>query len=332
MRKNQRVIVLTLVIIWLLLIGKTIYQQLGLSPQEFQTLRRYHPGTKEYGEDRLVQISQEFHIFWGRSLDEKRDLTTWEDLYRFLMWADQKLPPGIDVGYRGPQGSRDFYRKKVAYYLYPRNLRGDEILIIFKEKVNLDPRIFAKQTKQDIQTYVKKEFSVGQAFVSGKGMKSISEVDLMFSEAEWDHPEILTLTIWDSPKKKRRIGSKSLSGMEKIPGTDQQEFVFDFPLEVKPRTQYYLELTHDGGGDDFVGGVALSQRNPYQEGTFFKNGVPEKESDLWFILKGRDHSYELIARYEENKSILIKTSYLKKIMRNPVESERWQPTLKSYLE
>lgn len=320
---------LILVVIWLLFIGKTIYQQLGPTPQEFQTLRRYHPGTKEYGEDRLACISQEFHTFWGRSLDEKRDLTTWEDLYRFLIWCEEKLPEGVDVGFKF---SNSLYPYKAAYYLYPHNWQGDDVLLIFGRKISLNSEIFAKQTKQDAQIHLKKGFSLGQTFRTGRSTRSITSADLILNEEEWSPHEVLTLSIWESFEKNKKIGLKSLNGMEKIPGTDHQEFVFDFPLEVKPRTQYYLELTHDGGEDDFVGGVALSQKDSYQEGFFFKNGVPEKESDLWFILKGRNHNYKLIARYEENKSILIKISYLKKIMRNPVESERWQPTLKPYLE
>ncbi|MFQ6032838.1 MAG: hypothetical protein ACE5K2_07950 [Candidatus Zixiibacteriota bacterium] len=329
MRKTQQVVVLTLVVIWLCLIGKTIYQQLGPTPQEFRTLRRYHPGTKEYGEDRLAQIPQEFRTFWGRSLDEKRDLTTWEDLYRFLMWVEQKLPKGVDVGLRF---SNSLYPYKAAYYLYPHNWRDHDILLIFGRKVSLDSEVFGKQTKQDAQIHLKKGFSVGQTFRTGKSTRTITSVDLMLNEEEWSSHEVLTLSVWESFEKNRKIGSKSLTGMEKIPGTDQQKFIFDFPLEVRPDTEYYFELTHNGRDNGFVGGVALSQKDPYQEGILFKNGVPEKGNDLWFILKGRDHDYQLIARYEENKCILIKISYLKKIMGNPVESERWRPTLKPYLE
>lgn len=67
--------------------------------------------------DQARTVALDWQIFHGKSLDEKRALTTLGDFYSFLKFAAAKLPPGSGFDLVHPPYY--YYREKANYYLYP---------------------------------------------------------------------------------------------------------------------------------------------------------------------------------------------------------------------
>ncbi|MBN2057415.1 MAG: hypothetical protein JW782_01280 [Candidatus Saganbacteria bacterium] len=82
--------------------------------------------------------------FWGKTLDEKRDLTMGGNYYEFMRFSNKVLPERVDVAV---SAAGDFYRSRGPYYLYPHRVVPDApYLIVFYKPAEKeqDYAVFAK--------------------------------------------------------------------------------------------------------------------------------------------------------------------------------------------
>ena len=79
--------------------------------------------------DQARTVALDTQTFYGKSLEEKRALTTLGDFYGFLAFADSKLPKNSSFNILYP--SYYYFCQKAVYYLYPRRLdeRSSYILV-----------------------------------------------------------------------------------------------------------------------------------------------------------------------------------------------------------
>ena len=121
--------------------------------------------------------------------------------------------------------------------------------------------------------------SLGQTFKTQSNLTKIHTVELAIDSAQWTTGELLTLTLWDSPSKRSPIAQQTLSP----PGDNFP--IFTLEAAVSPNTTYYMELTHNGGGDQSVGWVNTSVAGEkfVNDGTGYKGGTPASW-DLWFVI------------------------------------------------
>ncbi|MFC4601451.1 hypothetical protein [Cohnella hongkongensis] len=122
--------------------------------------------------------------------------------------------------------------------------------------------------------------SLGQTFKVPAGVTRIHGIDLFVDPNQWSSSETLTLKLWDGPAKTTLLGQASLTGGGA--GAPWGSFpYFALNAAVTPGSTSYMELTHDGGGDNSVGWVVRSDANLYSDGTAYENGVA-KAYDFFF--------------------------------------------------
>lgn len=127
--------------------------------------------------------------------------------------------------------------------------------------------------------YVRPDRSLGQTFVTMPHQTEVNTIQLYVDSNQWASNEELTLSLWDSPAKTTLIADDSLVG------TGNGFPVFTLNATVSPSTRYYMELTHDGGGDGSVGWVVTAPKgeNFYNDGTAYVNGLPV-DTDIWHTI------------------------------------------------
>jgi len=122
---------------------------------------------------------------------------------------------------------------------------------------------------------------LGQTFQTGAHETEISSVQWYVPWDQWQSGEQVTLTLWDSPAKSTVIAQSTLN--QTTVGTKSQPR-FMLNAAVQPNTSYYLEFTHNGGGDNFLGvWRSESGYNWYNDGNAFVNGQPI-DFDFWFTI------------------------------------------------
>lgn len=125
--------------------------------------------------------------------------------------------------------------------------------------------------------FVTSSQSLGQTFKTPPYMTKISTVQFGIDRSQWSAGEVLTLRLWNSPQKTSLYAQTSLS-------TPSDNWPM-FPLNagVLPNTSYYMEITHNGGGDHSVGPLSTSAPGEkfINDGTGYKNGI-QTSWDLWF--------------------------------------------------
>ncbi|OGO80209.1 MAG: hypothetical protein A2Y21_03000 [Clostridiales bacterium GWC2_40_7] len=98
-------------------------------------------------------------------------------------------------------------------------------------------------------SYVSLTHPIGQSFKTNSKTTSISKIQLWIDRNQWSTSELLTLKLWNSAAKTTLLGQSTLNGWyNNFPQ-------FSFSVNVSPNTTYYMELTHGGGGDNYVGWV-----------------------------------------------------------------------------
>jgi hypothetical protein len=105
-----------------------------------------------------IQIaSVDYRTFWGKTLDEKRDLTMGGGFYNFLNFCNKVLPERaeVELSFIG-----NFYRSRGPYYLYPHRVSNDApYLIVFHKEV-------AKKRLKDYSLFAK--FKSGEYILKKK--------------------------------------------------------------------------------------------------------------------------------------------------------------------
>jgi hypothetical protein len=121
---------------------------------------------------------------------------------------------------------------------------------------------------------------LGQTFRTKSWQTSIDTVQLWIDNGTWGSGEALTLSLWDSPSKTNLIAQHTISSK---PANNWPQF--HLSASVSPNTDYYMELTHNGGGDGQIGWVVRSHTNSdwYLHGTGYVNGAPIA-ADFWFTV------------------------------------------------
>ena len=122
--------------------------------------------------------------------------------------------------------------------------------------------------------------SLGQTFKTNPGQTSVNTVQWWIDRTTWGSGESVTLKLWNSASKTNLIASQTLSS---APANNWPQFTLN--ASVQPNTVYYMELTHNGGGDNSIGWVVRSNNGSkwINDGTGYVNGSAV-DSDFWFTL------------------------------------------------
>ncbi|MFC3800808.1 hypothetical protein [Cohnella sp. GCM10012308] len=108
-----------------------------------------------------------------------------------------------------------------------------------------------QSTRDDVSHYVSSTNSLGQTFRTSAEMDYIGNMELYINYNTWSTTEGLTLSLWNSPAKTTLLSSKTLYSTNNM-----NHVLFAMNTAVTPNTDYYWELTHNGGGDNSVGPIS----------------------------------------------------------------------------
>ncbi|MFD0693165.1 discoidin domain-containing protein [Paenibacillus sp. GCM10027628] len=131
-------------------------------------------------------------------------------------------------------------------------------------------------------SYVSSTNSIGQTFKVPANVTYIDGIEMLIDSSQWSSSEILTLKLWNSPSKTTLLGQAAITGTGQS-GEDHNYPYFPVHATVTSGTTYYMELTHNGGGDNSVGWVVRSNSDVYADGTGYEAGVA-KPYDFFFRL------------------------------------------------
>ncbi|MFD0696607.1 discoidin domain-containing protein [Paenibacillus sp. GCM10027628] len=131
-------------------------------------------------------------------------------------------------------------------------------------------------------SYVSSTNPIGQTFKVPANVSYIDGIDMYIDSAQWSSSEILTLKVWNNTSKTTLLGQASLTGTGKS-GEGYNYPYFPVHAAVTPGATYYMELTHNGGGDNSVGWVVRSTSDVYPDGTGYEAGAA-KAYDFYFRL------------------------------------------------
>lgn len=151
------------------------------------------------------------------------------------------------------------------------------------------PRELIKEEGLGLATSGRAEFTtltsgqpLGQTFRTGPEADQLWRVCVGLNHwpGEWETGEAVTFTLWDSPEKGEQLYSRTVAFEEKWHKWDTP---FDIYLPTRPETDYYFELTHNGGGDDAVRVVTIPG-DEYPRGRAYRAGEPQTAFDLYFVV------------------------------------------------
>ncbi|MFC5404287.1 Ig-like domain-containing protein [Cohnella soli] len=134
--------------------------------------------------------------------------------------------------------------------------------------------------------YVSSETPLGQTFTTSADQTTVKTVQWFVNKGSWQAGENLTVTLWDSPNKNIAIARSTLEAA----ANDWP--VFTLNAAVEPHRRYYMELTHNGQGDDKIGQVVRSGTNKkwYNGGNAYINGQAIN-ADFWFTINQNIEAY-----------------------------------------
>jgi hypothetical protein len=131
-------------------------------------------------------------------------------------------------------------------------------------------------------SYVTSGNSVGQTIKIPAGMTLLHGIQLNLDAGQFSSSETLTLKLWNSTAKTSLLGQASITGSGA--GEIWKNYTyFAVNAAVTAGTIYYMELTHNGGGNNTVGWVTRSSTSVYTDGVAYESGV-SKAYDFWFRL------------------------------------------------
>ena len=124
---------------------------------------------------------------------------------------------------------------------------------------------------------------VGQTFKLGPKAKTLWRISVGISHwpDSWQEGEAITFTLYDSPEKKQKLHSHELSYELRSFKWDTS---FDIYKPTEPGTEYYFELTHNGGGDGIIN-IASTLESAYPDGTAWRAGNPLPDTDITFVVE-----------------------------------------------
>ncbi len=131
-------------------------------------------------------------------------------------------------------------------------------------------------------SYVSSANAIGQTFKVPANVSYLEGIDMFIDMAQCSSSETLTLKLWNSVAKTSLLGQASITG-ESATNNNANFPYFPVHATVTPGATYYMELTHNGGGDNSVGWVIRSNSNVYADGTGYEAGTA-KTFDFFFRL------------------------------------------------
>ncbi|MCD9021497.1 discoidin domain-containing protein [Cohnella silvisoli] len=142
--------------------------------------------------------------------------------------------------------------------------------------------------------YVSTANSVGQTITIPAGISYIDGIDMYIDSLQWSSSETLTLKLWNSTAKTSLLGQAAITGNGSGSAPDFHRY-FRVAAPVTPGGTYYMELTHNGGGDNSVGWVVRSTGDVYAGGSAYESGAVKTYDFNFRLYTSRDNygsSYE----------------------------------------
>ncbi len=109
--------------------------------------------------DQARTVTADTKTFSGKSLEEKRAIITLGGFYKFIKFAQLKLPEGAGFSLLHPQGY--YYVSKANYYLYPRHHEEKaDYILVYNPTRSLDKQIndYLSKGYKRFATHKKGEF------------------------------------------------------------------------------------------------------------------------------------------------------------------------------
>ena len=146
--------------------------------------------------------------------------------------------------------------------------------------------------------------NTGETFTTSANTVTITSIEVGLTDPTGSGSETITLRLWDSVAKTTQLRSASVN--TNILSGDSHVFTFGTPAVVSPDTQYFWELTHNGGNDDSALIRATSLSCTGCDG--YVNGSPSIR-EYPFIVRGMQVSNDNIKdslddRYFQYQAIL----------------------------
>lgn len=249
----------------------------------------YADGAAYQGYPTLSQQSGDlyFRIFRGRSSKDKSICQTTIDAGSYLTTSQS-----LGQTFKTPSGLKRRLNF-IEVSLSCRNWSGNEPLTMTVYDSPAKKQILGSATERhpDILSFSQEVFSQGDYVSSSqsKGQTFTTPSDCTFidsivmgidtSDIQWSSNETLTLSLYDSPAKNELLGSDDVTSSE-IKVANRPKFYVC--ADVDPNTQYYMELTHAGDGNNSIGWVVRSSSDVYSGGNAYLNGVIDQDSDFYF--------------------------------------------------
>lgn len=173
----------------------------------------------------------------------------------------------------------------------------------------LDYEEYISQTSGGYGYYVVSGASrnvIGQTFATTSDCAYIDYVQLYVDSGQWSTSETLTLTLYTSTSRSTVVSRASLNGSNN--GNYPKFFL---KTSVSPSTTYYMELSHDGGGDNSVGWVITSSSNTYADGCVYTGNttLTPQAGDLYFRIWGYQNDFLITAFWLPSSSYTTATQY-----------------------
>ncbi|MBM7564780.1 hypothetical protein JOC55_001721 [Paenibacillus sacheonensis] len=131
---------------------------------------------------------------------------------------------------------------------------------------------YANSTAQGFGNYITPSAPIGQTITIPANVSYLDGVVFYIDSLQWASNETLTLKLWNSPAKTSLIGQGSIAGNGSGNAWEYYKY-FMLGKTVTPGGTYYLELVHNGGGDNSVGWAIRSNTDTYAGGQAYENGA-----------------------------------------------------------
>lgn len=124
---------------------------------------------------------------------------------------------------------------------------------------------------------------VGQTFRLGPNAKTLWRISAGISHwpDSWQEGESITFTLYESPEKKNTYYTHTIPYELR---SFKWDISFDIYKPTEPGSEYYFEITHNGGGDGKLN-IATTLESSYPHGTAWLGGKPLPDTDLTFVVE-----------------------------------------------
>ncbi|MDH7481472.1 MAG: heparinase II/III family protein [Armatimonadota bacterium] len=153
---------------------------------------------------------------------------------------------------------------------------------------------------KELRLEVTSNSPIGHSFTTGENVHEIFRITVYLDQSpeQWQSGEAVTLTLWDSQAKSRKLAEYTLSDVTVKNVLGENPFYVRCPAE--PNKSYYFELTHNGKGDGRAGIYADANGN-----LFFKVLVKRK-ADHETLMRELFSDFDLDAPGMEKVKLAVK--------------------------